>query len=472
MQPDDVLSAARQRLLAYCSLINESYQIPRHLVTVARALEAIERGEQKRLIITIPPRHGKSMLCSQYFPAWYLGRNPDKYLITATYGQELSDDFGRKIKDQMRDPFFKLLFPECELRQDTQAASRMVTGAGGTYFGVGVGGPITGRGAHVLLIDDPVKNREEADSETIRRKIFEWYRSVAYTRLMPGGSVIVIMTRWHEEDLVGMVLKEHAHENWVKIDLKAIADDGKALWPEAYTAQDLLKIRETLGEYEFSCLYQQDPMPAEGILFKAEWLPPGVADEYAAKYMSIDPAISKKDTADETAMSCWGIGYGDPAIYHEIETPHGKWNFEEQINIAVALHQKHKFNLIGVEDVAYQAVLGQELARRGLPVISVKADKDKVRRATSISHYFSQGRCRINTPELRRQLLSFRGQDEKNDLADAAIHCLRLMRDHSSEKFLKKEDAFKGLDGRSRQFWEKFRQTDQRQHDVKGMFGF
>lgn len=457
MQPksEKVLDAARNKLLAYCSLINPKYSIPAHIAKIAHALEAAERGDIKRLIITIPPRHGKSMICSQYFPAWYLGRNPDKYIITATYGQDLSDDFGRKVRDQIKDPYYKLIFPRAALRDDSRASSRFETSAGGTYFSVGVGGPITGRGAHLLLIDDPIKNREDADSETFQRRLIDWFGSVAYSRLMPGGSLVIIMTRWHDEDLVGHALRELDHEHWTKIDLKAIGDDGRPLWPEAYDLETLNKIRKTLGEFDWSCLYQQEPIPKEGVIFKPEWLKPGVNSEgYAGKYMGCDLAISKSQTADRTAFSCWGASYGTPTIYHELETVEGKWSFEDQIKRALELHEKYKFDLVGVEIAGYQPVFLEELQRRGIPAVGIRADVDKVRRAHTVSHVYSQGRVRINTEALRRQMLKFRGENEKNDMVDAAVHCNRLMLDYSSENIEKPKDRYAGLDARSRTFWE------------------
>jgi len=232
---------------------------------------AVERGEIKRIVLQAPPRHGKSMLTSEYFPAWYLGRNPDKYIITATYGQELADDFGRKVRNQLRSGEHRASFPACVLAEDSQSASRFGTEQGGAYFALGVGAPATGRGAHLLVVDDPIKGREEADSETMRRRLKDWYASVAYTRLMPGGSVIIMATRWHEDDLIGWVLSEHAHENWTVLNLPAIDEDGSALWPEHYPLEVLEQIRRTVGSREWEALYMQRPAPDAGDYFRREW---------------------------------------------------------------------------------------------------------------------------------------------------------------------------------------------------------
>lgn len=237
-------------------------------------------------MITMPPRHGKSMLASEFFPAWYLGRNPDHYVVTATYAQELADDFGRKVKNQIEDSGFKAIFPGVGLADDSKSAKRFhiegeqggyehATSQRGAFYAVGVGGPLTGRGAHLLLIDDPVKNREDAESEIVRKKTKDWYTSTAYTRLMPGGRVVVIQTRWHEDDLSGWLQTEHQHEGWVVLDLPAIDAKGNALWPEQYDIGALERIKRALPPRDWSALYQQQPTPDEGDYFKDEWFRQG-----------------------------------------------------------------------------------------------------------------------------------------------------------------------------------------------------
>ena len=274
---------AFSRLLAYAAYQWPSYADAPHHRLIARKLEAVERGEIRRLMISMPPRHGKSMLASEFFPAWYIGRNPNHYVIAATYAQELADDFGRKVRNQIADPAFKAIFPGVTLKDDSTSAKRFhisttgdafSTGQDGAYFAVGVGGPLTGRGAHLLLIDDPVKNREDADSETIRKKTREWYTSTAYTRLMKDGRIVVIQTRWHESDLSGWLLAEHQHEGWDVLSLPAIDSKGAALWPDMYPVERLNEIKLAVGPRDWSALYQQRPAPEEGDYFKADWLKP------------------------------------------------------------------------------------------------------------------------------------------------------------------------------------------------------
>ena len=274
---------AFSRLIAYAAYQWPGYRDAPHHRLIARKLEAVERGEINRLMITMPPRHGKSMLASEFFPAWYLGRNPDHYVVSAAYAQELADDFGRKVKNQIEDPAFAAVFPGVGLADDSRSSKRFhIEGQDGgiehglkqkgAFYAVGVGGPLTGRGAHLLLIDDPVKNREEADSELIRKKTKDWYTSTAYTRLMPGGRVVIIQTRWHEDDLSGWLLAEHQHEGWEVLDLPAIDAKGVALWPEQYPVETLEKIKLAIGPRDWSALYQQRPSPESGNYFKAEWI--------------------------------------------------------------------------------------------------------------------------------------------------------------------------------------------------------
>lgn len=289
MQQSQRLSAptsedfAFSRLISYAAYQWPGYRDAHHHRLIARHLEAVERGEITRLMITMPPRHGKSMLASEFFPAWYIGRNPDHYVVTATYAQELADDFGRKVKNQIEDPAYQAIFPGVGLADDSKSAKRFHiegeaggyehgTSQRGAFYAVGVGGPLTGRGAHLLLIDDPVKNREDAESEVIRKKTKDWYTSTAYTRLMPGGRIVIIQTRWHEDDLSGWLQAEHAHEDWVVLDLPAINDAGEALWPEQYPVDALERIKRALPPRDWSALYQQKPSPETGDYFKREWV--------------------------------------------------------------------------------------------------------------------------------------------------------------------------------------------------------
>jgi predicted phage terminase large subunit-like protein len=313
---------ARQGLLAFTQYTNPVYEPAPHHSLIAEKLEAVERGEIKRLMITMPPRHGKSELASRRFPAWFVGRNPDKQIIAASYNSDLANDFGREVRNIVHSPEFGALF-ETRLAQDSKAANRWHTEQGGMYVAAGVGTAITGRGADVLLIDDPFKDREEADSELRRQRVWDWYTSTAYTRLMPGGAVVVINTRWHDDDLSGRLLAEQddGGDKWELLSLPAISPQGEPLWPAWYPLERLEQIRSVLPARDWNALYQQNPIPDDGDYFKADWfgeyeeLPPNLHFYGASDYAVTDGdgdftehGIAGIDASGNVYLADWWFG--------------------------------------------------------------------------------------------------------------------------------------------------------------------
>lgn len=287
---------ARKSLIDFTKYTLPQYIEAAHHTQIAAKLEAVERGEIDRLMINMPPRHGKSELASRRFPAWFLGRHPDKSVIAASYNSDLASDFGRQVRNIVASEEYKPLF-QTKLADDSRAANRWNTSHGGSYVAAGVGTAITGRGADILLIDDPIKDRQEADSETQRAAIWDWYTSTAYTRLAPGGRIIVIQTRWHEDDLSGKLLAEEARggDKWEILELPAISEDGKALWPEFYPLSTLERYRAVLPPRDWSALYQQKPAPDEGDYFKREWFRfYETAPQHLRTYGASDYAVTAK----------------------------------------------------------------------------------------------------------------------------------------------------------------------------------
>ena len=235
---------AHRYLLAFARYQYPHYKIARHNATIAKKLQEVESGEITRLMIFTPPRHGKTMLISEFFPAWYLGRNPTKQIIATSYSSERGLDVGRKVRDLLVDPRYANIFPNSKVNPNSKSAKQLSLLQGGNYFSVGIGGAVTGRGADVLIIDDPIKGREDAESDSAQSKMRDWFTSVAYTRLMPGRSaIILVMTRWSYYDLAGWLLDEKKSEGWEVLNMPALAEDeddflGRqpkdALWPEAY----------------------------------------------------------------------------------------------------------------------------------------------------------------------------------------------------------------------------------------------
>lgn len=265
-------AAARTELLSFTRYTNPAYRPGAMHARIAEALERVERGDCRRLMIFSPPRHGKSELVSRRFPAWALGRDPTRQFISASYGQDLASDFGRDVRNLVASPEFNALFPGVGLAEDSGAKARWHTSEGGSYVAAGVGTAITGRGADILSIDDPVKDRAEAESAVVRDAVWAWYTSTAFTRLMPGGAVILTQTRWHADDLAGRLLDQMAAggERWEVLNLQAIDEDGEALWPERYPLVALEGIRATIGDRDWSALYQQSPIVSDGAVFKVE----------------------------------------------------------------------------------------------------------------------------------------------------------------------------------------------------------
>jgi len=300
---------AREDLIGFTTYTFPGFEVARHHSVIASKLEAVERGEIDRLMIFCPPRHSKSELASRRFPAWFLGRHPGNQIICCSYGDDLAHEFGRDVRNIVAGDEFSRVYPNVSLAPDSKAANRWKTGQGGSYLAAGVGSGITGRGAHVLLIDDPHKDRAEANSQTVRDGIWNWYRSTAYTRLMPGGAIVLIQTRWHEDDLAGRLLQaqENGGDRWEVVSLPAVAGDndplgrasGEALWPAWYPVETLERIRAALtvkaGNLEFVSLYQQEPQAEEGDFFQRGWIrwyPWGRPPENVRVYGASDYAVT------------------------------------------------------------------------------------------------------------------------------------------------------------------------------------
>lgn len=360
-----VIHQARKELISFEIATNPKYEPNWHHEIIGRELEKIERSgdrDFKILILTVPPRHGKSQQASIDFPAWYLGRNPDKEIITASYSGDLAQDFGSKTREKVESSQFKDIFPDVTLRPDERAKGKWRTNKGGSYTSVGIGGPITGRGANILLIDDPIKNREEAESETYREKTWNWFTSTAFTRLEPGGVCVIILTRWHQDDIAGRILAHPELSKRTKlICFPALALDdederkrGEALWKDRFNLDALDEIRTTIGPYDWSALYQGSPILSELQEFKPEWYK--YIDEEQLQYLNlrkfltIDTAMSKKETADYT-------GFCENFVNQENFWHLRAWRIrlgpEELVDMLFTLYQSHKYEKIGIEKTTY-----------------------------------------------------------------------------------------------------------------------
>ena len=305
---------ARRKLVYYAQRVLPTYERAAHLDHLAVALERVERGECKRLMVFYPPRHGKSTLVSQVFPCWHLGKHPKAEIVQSGYSHTITLEHSRKARDifasEANERIFKARHVPGRASQEVvaterQAAHEWGTTLGGRYRAVGVGGGITGFGADIAIIDDPVKNREEAQSEVVSQRVWDWYTSTLYTRLSPGGAVILVMTRWAIDDLAGRLLDRAARgegDQWDVICCPAIVDGDKALWPERWPIERLIQTRDAIGLYEWSALYMQEPTIRGGNMFRTDRivLHDSIKDFPDTSYVRFwDLASTKKERAKD-----------------------------------------------------------------------------------------------------------------------------------------------------------------------------
>lgn len=403
MDRTELIPLVRKSLVAYAVAQWGGYMPAAHHRAIANALERVANGQLKRLMVSMPPRHGKSMLASEYFPAWYLGHHPDHQVLHASYSQELVDVFGRKVRNQLRDELYQAVFPGTALSEDSQAANKFTTTANGNYYATGVGGSLTGRGAHLLLIDDPVKDREDADSERMRIALKDWYTSVAYTRLMPGGAVVVIQTRWHEDDLMGWLLLEHGHEKWEVLTLPAWDDNEaptQALWPESYPIERLKQIKNTLPPRDWEALYMQRPRAGTGATFKRGWLnfyDGQVQHKGMYRLMLVDPATSQPNRVNNDYTSMWVIGLGEDENYYVLDMVRDRLNLTERTEAVFRLHRKWKPGQVRYERYGMMADvehIKNEMNRRSyrFSLQEVGGSTPKIDRIKRLTPLFQKGR--------------------------------------------------------------------------------
>jgi hypothetical protein len=324
--------------------VYENFIEGQHHRIIAEKLERIAKGELKRLIVNMPPRHSKSEFASYLMPAWFLGRNPKLKIIQATHNTELAVRFGRKVRDLMSSDTYRDVFPGTLLKSDDKAAGRWGTAAGGEYFAAGVGAAVTGRGADLFIIDDP-HSEQDALSETAFDHAYEWYTSGPRQRLQPGGAIILVMTRWGTKDLTGRLLKNQGEDKmadeWEVVEFPAILPSDNPLWPEFWNKDDLLRVKAALPPGKWNAQWQQQPTASEGAIVKKEWWRVWEKDDIPpVKYImqSYDTAFSKKETADYSAITTWGVfepeeGAGEHIIL--LDARKGRWNFPELKEVAL-----------------------------------------------------------------------------------------------------------------------------------------
>ena len=403
----------RKRLLPFVERFNPDYQAGWVHKDICNRLEQFSKdvAEKKspRLMLFMPPRHGKSTLASVAFPAWHLGRHPQHEFISCSYSGSLAMGFSRKVRQLLREPTFKTAF-KTRLDPDSQSAEAWLTTDGGGFVAAGVGGGITGKGAHILVIDDPVKNRDDAESSNARESTWDWYTSTAYTRLAPGGGVLVILTRWHDDDLAGRLLKaaDANGEQWEVVNYPARAEvdeqfrnAGEALHRERYDEEALARIEKAVGPRDWSALYQQNPVADDGDYFTRDMVQYYEQDEvdYGAMryYCAWDLAIGKKDRNDYTVGMVIGVDEYDQLFV--VEVVRGRFDGFEIVERILDLYEEWRPSIIGIEKGHIEMALGPFLEKRvrerGLYEAYFKdlktGRRDKEARARAIQGRMQQG---------------------------------------------------------------------------------
>lgn len=362
----------------YCIGIDGNYSLQWFHQEIAmklqRGYERLKQGEDVRMMIFMPPRHGKSDMATQKFPSWVLGKEPTSQVMVSSYSDELATDFGYRTRDIMKTPEYHAMF-ETRLRADAKAKGKWQTEEGGGYTAVGVGGSLTGRGFKIGIIDDPFKNREEADSPVVRESRHNWYKSTFSTREEGNSMIIFILTRWHEDDLAGRVLKDaaeakengEAYDDWNVIEYKAIATqddshrkDGEALWPNKFSLDKLLKKKTGMGSYEFSALYQQTPVDEENRKFKQTWFKyrnyEDISQQQTYNVMTIDPR-GKKDVKEGNDYVGVTVNFIDKDKNWNFISYREKLSATGLIDLIFTNWSRYRLHKIGIEDNMFTQAL-------------------------------------------------------------------------------------------------------------------
>lgn len=449
MMASDVQSAllreqGQKSFLAFVKEMWPGFISGRHHAVMAHKFEQIASGKLKRLIINMPPRHTKSEFASFLLPAWYLGKYPNKKIIQSSNTAELAVGFGRKVRNLVDGPAYAKIFPNVALRHDSKAAGRWSTNQDGEYFAIGVGGTVTGKGADLLIIDDPHSEQEAAlaaGDPSIYDKVYEWFTSGPRQRLQPGGAIVIVMTRWGKRDLTGQVIKAAAQrggEEWEVVEFPAILPSGNPLWPEFWSFNELEALRNELPNAKWQAQYQQNPTSDESAIIKREWwkiwqseTPP--ACEYILQ--AWDTAFEKNNRADYSAGTTWGV-FKNPEDHDQpnlilLDVYKKRVEWVDLKKDVLSQYKLWKPDGMLVEKKASGAPLIYELRAMGIPVqeYTPSRGQDKFARLNSVSDIIASGKVWVPetrwADELVDEIAAFPSGDH-DDLVDSTT--LALMR--------------------------------------------
>ena len=464
----DKQERCKENFMAFVGEMWPSFISGRHHKIMADAFERVANGSLKRLIINMPPRHTKSEFASYLFPAWFLGRFPEKKIIQTAHTAELAVGFGRKVRNLVNSADYQAIFPT-KLSSDSKAAGRWNTDKGGDYFAIGVGGAVTGKGADVLIIDDPHSEQEAAlGNPEVYDRVYEWYSSGPRQRLQPGGAIVVVMTRWSKRDLTGQIMAnavKRDSDEWEVIEFPALLPSGSPLWPEFWSQKELESIKEEIPVGKWNAQYQQNPTSEEGAIIKREYWqiweedrPP--ACEYVIQ--SWDTAFEKNSRADFSVCTTWGVFYRDNDNGEPIPTIilldcfKARMEFPELKKKAYELYREFEPDTLIIEKKAAGAPLIYELRAIGVPLSEYTPNKgaDKIARVNAISDLFASGY--VWCPETRgaeeviAECAAFPNGDH-DDIVDSTSQALirfrqggflRMESDYDDEPVIKRRVAY------------------------------
>jgi predicted phage terminase large subunit-like protein len=399
----------RDDLIYFCKKMQADYKVGKHHRVLANILMDIAENKKDRACVNIPPRHGKSQLVSIYFPAWFLGKYPDKKVLMVSHTTDLAVDFGRKVRNLIDKPEYKQIFPTVSLAADNKSAGRWNTNAGGEYYACGVGSALAGRGADLLLVDDPHNEQDIINGNyDVFDKAYEWFTYGARTRLMPGGRVAIVQTRWHMDDLTGKVVRDMAMneeaDQYEVVEFPAIFNENtpeeRALWPEWMPLSTLRKTKASMPLFQWNAQYQQNPTAEEASVVKREWWnwwkkesPPDC--EYII--MSLDAAAETHNRADYTALTTWGVFYNEETENHNIillNSIKKRVEFPELKDLALNEYREWDPDAFIVEKKSAGTALYQELRRTGVNVSEYtphRGSGDKLARLNSVADIIKSG---------------------------------------------------------------------------------
>ena len=394
----------KESFLDFINHVYPGYKVGPHHLKLIQIFEDIAAGKKKRVIVNIAPRHGKSELISYLAPAWFLGKYPQKKIIMGSHTADLAVNFGRRVRNLVGSEAYKGIFPQVELQSDSKSASRWGTNFNGEYFAIGVGGALAGRGADLFIIDDP---HSEQEAKTGRPDVFlpawEWFQSGPLQRLMPGGAIIIVMTRWSKLDLTGMIVQQTERNEdvdpWEVVEFPAIKDDGTALWPEFWDVDELLSKKAALDIRYWNAQYMQQPTSVEGALIKREWWKIWEKDdppECEFIIMSLDAAQEATNRADYNALTTWGVFYNEETQNFAIILLNAikkRMEYPELKKLVLEEYKEWQPDAFMVEKKSNGSALYQEFRRMGVPVGEFTPGKgqDKIARVNAVSDLFASG---------------------------------------------------------------------------------